>query len=133
MKWLESVLSKSNEKFVFVFNHFPGFSSGRPIGTFLIRKRSFKPAEQARDVIHPLLAKHRVSAVISACDFSYERSEPPPDKGVPQLIFGGGGAKLYRALLPGFLGFVLAEFFSAGLWVFIDALCGVRGHQIFSF
>jgi hypothetical protein len=52
---------------------------------------------------------------------------------VKSVLLRYGGAKLYRALLPGFLGFVLAEFFSAGLWVFIDALCGVRGHQIFSF
>ena len=44
-----------------------------------------------------------------------------------------GGAKLYRKLLPGFLGLVLAEFSAAGLWVAIDAICGVRGHQIFSF
>lgn len=44
-----------------------------------------------------------------------------------------GGAKLYRKLIPGALGLVLAEFFSAGLWVPIDALAGVRGHQIFTF
>lgn len=52
---------------------------------------------------------------------------------VKSAILRYGGAKLYKALLPGFLAFVLAEFFSAGLWVAIDAICGVRGHQIFSF
>ena len=44
-----------------------------------------------------------------------------------------GGAKLYRRLIPGFLGLILGEFFSAGLWVAIDFVAGVRGHQIFSF
>ncbi|MGQ9731806.1 MAG: DUF6785 family protein [Candidatus Zipacnadales bacterium] len=52
---------------------------------------------------------------------------------VKTVIMRYGGAKLYRKLLPGFLGLVLAEFVSAGIWVPIDALCGVRGHQIFSF
>ncbi|NPV48658.1 MAG: hypothetical protein HPY69_17085 [Armatimonadetes bacterium] len=44
-----------------------------------------------------------------------------------------GGHKLYRKLLPGFLGLILAEFLSAGLWVVVDMLAGVRGHEIFSF
>jgi hypothetical protein len=44
-----------------------------------------------------------------------------------------GGPKAYRFLLPGFLGWILAEFLSAGLWVAIDMLAGVRGHQIFTF
>jgi hypothetical protein len=52
---------------------------------------------------------------------------------VKLVVMRYGGAKLYRRLLPGFLGLVLAEFFSAGLWVAIDAVAGVRGHQIFSF
>jgi len=44
-----------------------------------------------------------------------------------------GGAKLYRRLIPAFLGFILAELGSAGLWVLIDFAAGVRGHAIFSF
>jgi hypothetical protein len=52
---------------------------------------------------------------------------------VKTLVLHYFGAKAYRALLPGFLGLVLAEFFAAGLWVAIDAACGVKGHQIFSF
>ena len=44
-----------------------------------------------------------------------------------------GGAKLYRRLIPAFLGFILAEFGSAGLWVIVDFVLGVRGHAIFSF
>jgi len=52
---------------------------------------------------------------------------------IKSLLMRYGGAKVYRKLLPGFLGLVLAEFFAAGLWVAIDAIAGVRGHQIFSF
>jgi hypothetical protein len=49
------------------------------------------------------------------------------------LVLRYGGAKLYRRLLPGFLGFILAEFLSAGLWAVIDFCAGVKGHEIFSF
>jgi hypothetical protein len=43
------------------------------------------------------------------------------------------GPKVYRNLIPGFLGLVLAEFTCAGLWVIVDLCAGVRGHEIFSF
>jgi hypothetical protein len=52
---------------------------------------------------------------------------------VKTLVLHYGGPKTYRALLYGFLGWIMAEFFSAGLWVVIDTLAGVRGHQIFTF
>ncbi len=44
-----------------------------------------------------------------------------------------GGPRVYRRLLPGFLGLVLAEFTAAGLWVVVDFFTGVRGHEVFSF
>ena len=44
-----------------------------------------------------------------------------------------GGPKVYHRLLPGFLGLILAEFASAGVWAVIDLFAGVRGHEIFSF
>ncbi len=44
-----------------------------------------------------------------------------------------GGHKIYQRLLPGFLGLIFGEFCSAGLWVVIDLITGVRGHEIFSF
>ncbi|MFA4030297.1 MAG: hypothetical protein GDYSWBUE_001939 [Candidatus Fervidibacterota bacterium] len=49
------------------------------------------------------------------------------------IVMRFGGAKVYRQLLPGFLGLIMAEFFSAGLWTAIDFACGKRGHEIFSF
>ncbi|MCC7491164.1 MAG: hypothetical protein IT204_02390 [Fimbriimonadaceae bacterium] len=44
-----------------------------------------------------------------------------------------GGARAYRRLLPAALGLILGEYAAAGLWTLLDALAGVRGHEIFSF
>lgn len=44
-----------------------------------------------------------------------------------------GGVRLYRTLLPLFLGFVLGEFVAASAWVFIDGAHGVEGNMIFNF
>lgn len=49
------------------------------------------------------------------------------------VILRYGGPKVYRRLLPGFLGLVLAEFAAAGLWIVVDFFAGVRGHLVFSF
>jgi hypothetical protein len=49
------------------------------------------------------------------------------------VILRVAGPKVYRNLVPGFLGLVLAEFSAAGLWVLVDFCAGVRGHEIFSF
>jgi hypothetical protein len=55
------------------------------------------------------------------------------------LIGWGAGAVMrrfsglhgYRRLRPLFLGFVLGEFVTAGIWIAIDGLTGVRMHKIF--
>ena len=52
---------------------------------------------------------------------------------IKSLVLRLGGPKIYRKLIPGFMGLVLAEFVSAGLWVIVDGLTGVRGHEVFSF
>ncbi|UCH36553.1 MAG: hypothetical protein JSV65_09425 [Armatimonadota bacterium] len=49
------------------------------------------------------------------------------------LVLRFGGFRIYRMLLPGFLGLIFAEFFSAGLWVVVDFITGVKGYEIFSF
>jgi len=49
------------------------------------------------------------------------------------LVLRFGGFRVYRLLLPGFLGLIFAEFFSAGLWVVVDFITGVKGYEIFSF
>jgi len=48
------------------------------------------------------------------------------------LILKYGGINVYRTMLPLFLGLILGEFTSAGLWVIIDALTGITGHVIFN-
>ncbi len=49
------------------------------------------------------------------------------------VILRYGGVRLYRLLLPFFLGLALGEFFTACLWVFIDGALGVEGNTIFNF
>ncbi|MCE5325575.1 MAG: hypothetical protein ABFD92_17680 [Planctomycetaceae bacterium] len=85
--WLEGVLKNSREKFVFVFNHFPGYASG------MMGKMKLPPLVQCREVILPLLAKYNATALISAFDYDYERCEATPPKGVTCIIVGAGGSK----------------------------------------
>jgi hypothetical protein len=49
------------------------------------------------------------------------------------VILRYGGVRVYRRLLPFFLGLALGEFFTACLWVFIDGAFGVEGNTIFNF
>lgn len=95
-KWLESILRAAREKYVLVFDHFPGYTDGYqsspPAG---VTERKFPPIKQCREVILPMLGKYRATALISAYDYNYERLEPTPDKGVTCIIVGAGGAKTY--------------------------------------
>ncbi len=49
------------------------------------------------------------------------------------LILRYGGVRLYRSMLPFFLGLALGKFTTANLWVFIDGYFGVEGNMIFNF
>jgi len=51
---------------------------------------------------------------------------------IKALILKYGGIDIYRKMLPLFLGLILGEFVSAGLWVIIDGLTGITGHVIFN-
>lgn len=87
--WLEKELAAAKEKFVFVLDAYPGYSSG---------KHSNKPYPalmQTREVILPLLGKHKATALISGWDPSYERCEPTPDKGCTQIVTGAAGKDAY--------------------------------------
>ena len=42
-----------------------------------------------------------------------------------------GGLRGFRRFRPFFLGLVLGEFLIAALWLGIDALLGVTGHNVF--
>ena len=48
-------------------------------------------------------------------------------------VLRSGGIRLYRQWRPFFLGLVLGEFLSGGLWLMIDFWAGKQGHRIFLF
>ncbi|UCC71005.1 MAG: metallophosphoesterase [Gemmatimonadota bacterium] len=92
--WLEETLSQSKARFVFLFTHYPGFSSsghgrldeeGHPVE---------RPARDAREIIIPILSKRGATAFVAGHDHVYERSELPD--GLTAITCGGGGAGLYR-------------------------------------
>jgi hypothetical protein len=93
-KWLERLLAGSDAKFIFLFTHYPAWSSaghgrlgadGEPVEP---------PVRAARDVIVPLLVKYKATAMINGHDHCYERSELPG--GLTAITSGGAGAYLYR-------------------------------------
>jgi len=49
------------------------------------------------------------------------------------VIMRYGGIRSYRTYRPLFLGMVLGEFISGGVWLIIDFLAGKEGHRIFLF
>ena len=89
-KWLEAELKNAKEKFLFVLNSYPGYSSGKS-------SRSLNAwLQQSRNVILPLLGKYKANAMLSGWDPDYERCEPTPDKGCTQIITGAMGKDAYR-------------------------------------
>ncbi|MGD2152798.1 MAG: metallophosphoesterase [Gemmatimonadales bacterium] len=92
--WLEEILSGSDARFTFLFNHYPGWSSanhgrvdeqGHPVE---------RPAREARETVIPLLSRYGATAFVAGHDHAYERSELPA--GLTAITCGGGGAPLYR-------------------------------------
>ena len=49
------------------------------------------------------------------------------------IILRYGGVRLYRTMLPFFLGLVLGEFSTAVMWTFIDGAFDIQGNRIFNF
>ena len=94
VKWLKRVLAGPGAaaKFVFFFSHYPAWTSG---GHGKLNEVTGRPNEHAvrvaQDVIVPLLAKHRATAMFAGHDHFYERSELP---GLTHIITGGAGAPL---------------------------------------
>ncbi len=92
-QWLEKILSHSKAKYIFLFSHYPAWTSGYH-GT--LSKTTGHPREKtiknAQDTIMPLLEKYHATAMFSGHDHFYERSEPP--KGVSMIVTGGAGAPL---------------------------------------
>ncbi|MCE9545529.1 MAG: hypothetical protein K8T25_08435 [Planctomycetia bacterium] len=89
-KWLEKELAAAHEKFVFVLDAYPGYSSGKG-------SRKLHPwLLQTRNDVLPLLGKYKATAMLCGNDPDYERCEPTPDKGVTQIVTGAAGKDIYR-------------------------------------
>ena len=88
-KWLDQVLGASKEKYIFLVNHYPAWSSGK-------HGNHEGPIVQMRNNVMPLLVKHKATALIGGHDHNYERNEPPANIGVTSITTGGAGAPLRR-------------------------------------
>lgn len=88
--WLEKVLASAQEKFIVVLCGHPGYSSG------INSKKPYGALHQVREVIMPLLGKHRATCMLSSWDPNYERLEPTPDKGCTQIVTGAIGFKTFH-------------------------------------
>jgi len=91
--WLRQILSETKANYIFLFTHYPAWTSG-PHGR--LNKESQpreKAVRQSQQFILPLLARYKATAMIAGHDHCYERSEPPG--GVSMIVSGGAGAPLY--------------------------------------
>ncbi len=91
--WLERKLETSEAKFIFLLSHYPGFGSNRYGGVNDDGSPMDIKTWQAQNVIMPLLARYNTTAMVTAHDHFYERSEPA-ELGVTAIISGGGGGGL---------------------------------------
>ena len=79
LRWVDSELSKSGEKWKIVFFHHPLYSSARTHGSTL----------KLREVLEPLFIKYNVSLVLNGHDHTYERIKP--QNGVLYFVEGSSG------------------------------------------
>ena len=79
LKWIESELSKSGEKWKIAFFHHPLYSSARTHGSTL----------KLREVLEPLFIKYNVSLVLNGHDHTYERIKP--QNGILYFVEGSSG------------------------------------------
>jgi hypothetical protein len=79
VKWIDTELQKSNEKWKIVFFHHPLYSSGKTHGS------QVKLAE----VLEPLFVRHKVSLVLNGHDHTYERIKPQSD--IQYFVVGSSG------------------------------------------
>ena len=93
VRWLEQVLAGSKAEYIFLLTHYPALSSAKHGRLDRNGQPREKAVRQAQQVILPLLAKYRATAIIAGHDHCYERSEPPC--GVTAITTGGAGAPLY--------------------------------------
>jgi predicted phosphodiesterase len=93
LKWFESCLSRSSEKFIFVALHAGPYSSHKHgEGSDNPHDRLFK---KCRKFILPICEKYNVTAILSGHVHAYERCELPG--GITSITSGGAGARLYSS------------------------------------
>lgn len=85
-KWVEDVLKKAGEDYIFSVNAYPGFIE-KPFG------RGIDGHNFDKNVVHPLLAKYKATAALG-CTGAYEYVPAAGDKGVATIITGGVGAEM---------------------------------------
>ena len=90
--WLEETLASSGAKFIFLFSHYPAWSSNRTGAVNDDGKPHDALTYQGQTVLMPLLAQYNATAFVAGHDHFYERSELP--SGVSHIITGGGGAPI---------------------------------------
>ena len=79
LKWIESELQKSGEKWKIAYFHHPLYSSARTHGSTL----------KLREVLEPLFIKYNVSLVLNGHDHTYERIKP--QNGIYYFVEGSSG------------------------------------------
>jgi len=85
--WLKEALAANTQPWLFVFFHFPAYSS-----------LDEEPYEvEARETLTPLFEQYGVSIVFNGDHHSYQRSVA---NGVTYIVTAGGGAPLYEITQP---------------------------------
>jgi len=83
VRWVESELSRSTQKWKIAYMHHPMYSSGERHG----------PTPALRAALEPLFAKHGVDIVFAGHEHFYERMKP---QGGIVYVIQGGSARLRR-------------------------------------
>ncbi len=95
LRWLEKTLASSEARFIFLFSHYPPWSSGGHGRSGRDGRPRERSVRMARETLLPLISRHGVTALFAGHDHFYERSEPG---GTTVVVTGGAGAPLYPAL-----------------------------------
>ena len=87
---IDETLAASKAKFIFFVTHYPAYSSAGNGKLDSAGKPRHWSYQMGREVILPMLRKHKATAFFAAHEHHYERSDIPG--GPPQIIAGTAGA-----------------------------------------
>jgi predicted phosphodiesterase len=97
-QWLDDTLSASKSKFIFFFTHYPGYSSDKYGKLDAYGRLNDTSCQRTREVVIPILTKHKVTALIAGHAHGYERSDLPG--GLAHITAAGAGAP-FHPKVPG--------------------------------